>query len=153
MADLKRVFNFAFHDGPWTKGYFIPEARVVNGPFQIGDLALTAYPLPHGRTVTNGYLFRQGGQKKFLYFSDCKEVPAEVIEQVKGVEVAILDALRYTQHPTHMNLEEALAVAGQIGAKRTLFTHLTHEYDHDIAQAQLPAGVELAYDGQQVELA
>lgn len=144
---IKRVFEYAFHGGPIFKGYFHPDPRTVDGPFSIGNLDITPAPLPHGKMTSFGYIFSIGGNPLLAYLTDCKEVPEKIIEQVQGIPVVVLDALRFQPHPTHMCYDEALTTARRIGAEQTWFTHLTHDYDHDLHQAELPPGVNLAYDG------
>jgi len=153
MTDLRRVFSYAFSGTPVSKTYFIPDPHVVTGPFEWGDLHIIPLALPDGAMTVNGYLFVQQSIKRLAYMSDCKEVPREVIDQVRGSEVVVLDALRRQPHWTHMWLDKALAAARRIQALRTYFTHLTHDYDHDVDQADMPSGIELEYDGLKVIMA
>jgi len=65
----------------------------------------------------------------------------------RGANVVALDGLRPVPHPSHMSIEEAVAVAREIGAPATYLTHLTHVSDHADLAAALPGGIFPAYDG------
>ena len=71
---------------------------------------------------------------------------------LRDLDVLVLNALRERPHPTHLNLEGAVAEADRHGARRTLFTHLSHEMHYASVSAGLPPNVELAYDGLTLEV-
>jgi phosphoribosyl 1,2-cyclic phosphate phosphodiesterase len=151
MADLERVFAFAFKQRTGVPGYVTPRPHLVDAPFTLGTTVLTPLRLMHGRAHVNGYLFETQGRKVAAYLSDCKEVPAPVIERIAGVEALIIDALRYRDHPTHLSVSEALAVAARVMPGATWFTHICHELGHASTEAELPAGTRIAYDGLKLE--
>lgn len=113
--------------------------------FDVGGRTITPIPLMHGKLQVLG--FRVGD---FAYCTDVNYIPPESWPLLRGLDVLILDALRKRPHPTHFNLDQAVATAKQIGAKRTLFTHIAHELGHAETNASLPSGMELAYDGQKI---
>jgi phosphoribosyl 1,2-cyclic phosphate phosphodiesterase len=151
MADLQRVFYFAFHAPAGIPGYMRAHPRLIDGPFELGGTLLTPLPLKHGRAYVNGYLFETEGRKLAAYLSDCKEVPGAVIERIHGVEALIIDALRYAEHPTHLSVREAMEVASRVAPGATWFTHICHDLGHAETEARLPAGTRVAYDGLKLE--
>ncbi len=110
--------------------------------FTIGDAHVLPLAVPHGRSTVLAY--RIG---RFGYVTDAKSLSADVIEALRGVDVLVLNALFRTPHPTHLSIPEAVEVAQHIGARRTLFTHLTHDHSHAELAAELPAGIAPAFDG------
>lgn len=114
----------------------------------IGDMELTALAFPHGDIQTYGFRVGDLG-----YVTDAKLVPDEAMKILKGVRVLVLNALWFGHpHPTHMNIEEAVATAREIGAEQTYLTHLTHRVTHAELEAALPDDVRPAYDGLVVEI-
>jgi len=143
IRGVRTMFPYAFRDDPdypSSKPNLLP--RVVAGPFEVGGRAVIPIPLLHGRMPVLGY--RIGD---VAYCTDCSEIPEASRRLLRGLEVLILDALRRRPHPTHFNLEQAVEVAREIGARKTYFTHIAHELGHAQTNAELPDGMELAWDG------
>ncbi|MFV1995874.1 MAG: MBL fold metallo-hydrolase [Verrucomicrobiales bacterium] len=149
LEDLMRVFSFAFDGENRYPGYLKPDPMPVEGPFQLGSTRVIPLPVRHGKVDTVGYLFEpQGGEPlRIAYIPDLKEALPETVEALREIDVLIIDALRHTPHPTHMNFEEALAFADEIGAAQTWFTHIACQIDHREVEKTLPARVRIAYDG------
>ncbi len=142
LGALRRVFAYVFEDGQEGGGKPQLDLIEVSGPFTVAGQRVVPIPVWHGEIEVYGYRFG-----KFAYVTDCKTIPESSYELLQGVEVLILDALRYHPHSTHFSVEEALAAAARVGAARTIFTHLAHEIDHDAPAVALPPGVEFGYDG------
>ena len=152
MADLERVYAFAFQAVTPSPGYLKPEPHIVSGPFSLGETTITPLPVPHGRSETYGYLFVREGVKLLAYLSDCSAVPDEIARKIAGVKVLVIDALRAEPHPTHLSVGQALEVADRVLPGRTFFTHICHELAQS-AETELPANVGLAYDGLKLTIA
>ena len=101
----------------------------------------------HGKLETFGY--RIGS---FAYLTDCSYIPRASMHLLNGLKVLVLDALKYKDHPTHLTVDKALALARKIGAERTYFTHMCHDIDHAKLLSELPAGIEPAYDGLRITI-
>jgi len=149
---LGNTFPYAFDPENIAVGYVHARPHSVEGPFQLGSLDIQPLPVPHGRTTTLGFLFSEAGTRKAAYISDCGEVPPEVQEAIQDIPLLVIDGLRHKPHPTHLSISQAVAVAEKAGAKRTLLTHVCHLVSHEKDGAELPTGVQFAYDGQKVEL-
>jgi phosphoribosyl 1,2-cyclic phosphate phosphodiesterase len=144
---LTRCFGYAFKEPEPEMKVFRPHLirRTIDGPFEIAGRIWTPIPLFHGDMPILG--FRIGN---LAYCTDVNLIPPPSYELLKDLDLLVLDALQYKKHTTHFSVEEALAVAAQIGAKQTFFTHIAHALGHEATNAALPANVRLAYDGQKI---
>jgi phosphoribosyl 1,2-cyclic phosphate phosphodiesterase len=143
LADVRRIFAYAFSPPP-QKGGGVPsfDLRVVEEELVVGEMRFRVFPVWHGRLEVLG--IRIGG---FAYVTDVSEIPAESWMLLQGVDTLVLDATRRAPHPTHFHFDRAVEVAQKIGARQTYLTHLTHDYDFERTNRELPDGVSLAWDG------
>ena len=148
LDDLRRIYAYVFESGPKFGGGIpqVTTARVA-GEFCIGAATFVPVPLLHGSRTILGY--RIGS---FAYLTDCSAIPDTSWPLLSGVKTLILDALRPRPHPTHLSLDQALAVVEQLKPDRALFTHMCHDLPHAETCARLPPDVQLAYDGLTFEI-
>ena len=150
-ARIRKSFDYCFASEAqaYPRGA-VPQLeleRITTEPFWALGLRVVPLRLEHGRFRVLGFRFGN-----VAYCTDTNRIPEESLALLQGLDVLILDALRPRPHVTHFSLGEAIELAGRIGAKRTLFTHMSHELEHAATNESLPAGMELAYDGLRVPL-
>jgi phosphoribosyl 1,2-cyclic phosphate phosphodiesterase len=144
---LKGLFSYIFSESD-APGYR-PRLQVneVVGPFDLFGQTVVPIPLLHGPGESLGY--RVGN---LAYIVDCSALPESSWRLLQGVEVLVIDALRFREHESHFSISEAIEVAKKLRVPRTLLTHLTHDIDYPRHSTGLPDGVEFAYDGQTLTL-
>lgn len=111
-------------------------------PVTVAGIPVLPLAFEHGPSVVFGYRFGP-----VAYVTDVKRVPPQAVRALAGLEVLVLNALWYREHPTHLSIPEAVETARAIGARRTWLTHLTHETRHADLERDLPPEVRPAWDG------
>lgn len=111
-----------------------------------GSLSARAIPQQHGDMPSLGYRF--GG---LAYSPDVSHLTDEAVALLQGLDVWIVDTLRYTPHPSHFHLKKALQWIERLAPKRAILTHMTGELDYETLRRDLPGHVEPAYDGMVIE--
>jgi len=143
---LHRMFPYAFGGSSYPG---VPQLSLhpIEGPFTLrsrygtsGTIQVIPLPAFHGSLPVLG--FRIG---KMAYLTDVNFLPDSTLDALHGLDVLVLDALREDPHPAHFTLDQAVHMALKIGAKTTVFVHMTHTVSH--AETQLPDGIFLGYDG------
>jgi phosphoribosyl 1,2-cyclic phosphate phosphodiesterase len=148
LKAVERMFHYAFSEVRYPG---VPQLRLH--PVE-GDLVHVAGVPVHVVQVMHQYLpvlaYRIGG---LGYVTDAKTISPRELEKLRGVDVLVLNALRQMEHPSHLNLTEAIDLARVVGARRTYFTHISHLMGrHADVMRDLPAGMELACDGAVVQV-
>lgn len=140
---LRREFRYAFSGANYPGIPVLNIIPVTGAPFKIGDIQLQPIQVMHYKLPVYGY--RIGS---FTYITDANYIAPEEIEKIKGSKILVVNALRHEEHISHFNLEQAIALAKEVGAEQTYITHVSHQLGvHAVLEAELPAGIRMAYDG------
>jgi len=146
IETIARNFSYIFK-GMETAGYSpLLEPHVVHDRIELFGCAIDPIPLLHGTMPATGYRFND-----MAYLTDCSAIPDHSRAKLGGLKLLIIDALRYTPHPNHFNIEGALQVVEKLRPERAVLTHLTHEVPYRDGE-KLPPGVEFAYDGMTIDM-
>jgi phosphoribosyl 1,2-cyclic phosphate phosphodiesterase len=147
LSDVRERFSYAFVVS--SEGSTRPEMELIpiDGTFCIGPTTITPIPIRHGTWTITCYRIGNLG-----YVTDASTIAPASMEQLRGLDVLVLNALRYKPYPTHFSLTEALEVIADLRPRRAFLVHMNHHIDHAIVTAHLPPGVALAYDGLRVDI-
>lgn len=118
------------HGVPWE----------IHGPS--GAIPVITFDQDHGPMRSLGYRFGN-----VAYSSDVVGLPEQSFDALTNLDVWIVDALRYTPHPTHASVDQALAWIARVKPKRAILTNMHIDLDYAQLAARLPPGVEPAVDG------
>jgi len=160
LDDLERIYDHIFRPHRNVNKSFVADvvthAVLPGEPIALFGVQATPVRLLHGALPIVGWRFDAPGARAasaggsagpIAYCTDVNGIPPETWPRLAGLDTLVLDMLRERAHPTHFSLQDALGVAGRLRARRTVFTHMTHDVRHAELSARLPAGVELGYDG------
>lgn len=143
---LMAGFGYIFKENKGSGYTPLLHPNEVTAPFELFGLTIIPVPLEHGKFSALGY--RLGN---FAYLTDCSRIPETSIPLLAGLDLLIIDGLRWTPHPFHFNIETAIEAARQLNPRRTILTHLSHEVLYADG-SKLPDGFEFAYDGMEFDL-
>jgi len=147
---FRQTFRYVFEPAENVNKSFIPtlipHPIEPAEPFELFGWSWLPIRLLHGHLPVLG--FRVGD---LAYCTDVSNIPPQSYELLEGLDVLVLDALRYRHHPTHLTVDQALQIVRHLKPRRTYFTHIAHDIRHADLEADLPEGVHVGYDGLTIE--
>jgi phosphoribosyl 1,2-cyclic phosphate phosphodiesterase len=141
---LKRTFNYCFDGG---KGY-PPIAKIKmlkkNMIFKSNEnLNIKTIPVPHGKIMCMSFVFN----KKLAYASDLHDIYKKDLKYFKKLKFLVIDCLRYSKHPAHLNFDDCIKLIKYLKPKRAILTNLHADIDYNYIKKYLPKNVSPGYDG------
>lgn len=147
IDEIKHVFKYIFHAKQKGGGLPQVELNIIKDKFKVRDIEIIPLKVKHGKLNILGYRIN-----RLAYITDSSYIPDETLEQIKDVDLLILEALRHRPHKTHYTLQQALELSEKLEIPRVYLTHIAHDLEHNETNKKLPDNIQLAYDGLSIEL-
>src|SRR5690606_12922291 len=147
-AIIRQEFHYAF-SGIAYPGIPLLKIHPLSGQdVQIGSLNFKTIKVLHHKLEVYGY--RIGD---FTYITDANHIAPHEMDKIRGSKVLVLNALRHEDHISHFTLSQAVAIAEEINAEQTYFTHISHQLGlHEEINQSLPNKIKLAHDQLSIEI-
>ena len=144
---LRKEYSYAFAENKYPGAPEWDVHIIDENPFKINGVEIVPIRGRHYKLPVLGYRFGN-----LAYCTDMNHIMEEEFEKLKGLDHFIINCVRKGRHISHFSLEGALEVAAKVGAKHTWLTHLSHQLPkYQKLAAELPEGVQAAYDGLTLE--
>jgi phosphoribosyl 1,2-cyclic phosphate phosphodiesterase len=131
----------------YYKPTLTPNVYAPGAPFTAGGIDGLAFEQDHGFSTTHGLRFGP-----LAYTTDLVRLPDDGVAAVQGVHTWIVGVFAWHPHPTHLHVDAALELRERIQPQRMIITHMSPKIDYDKLSAYVPEGVEVAYDGMELEV-
>lgn len=149
LDNLKLRFGYVFEtENRYEGAPKLKENLISNNSFELAGVLVTPIEVLHGQLPITAYRFND-----IAYITDLKTISDTEKKKLYNLDILIVNALRIDEHPTHLNLEQAIDFVMELKPKRSYFTHISHKLGfHEEVQKKLPKNIFLSYDGLVIEV-
>ncbi len=146
ICKIKERFGYVFESlVPEANGFYYKPCLIpneINGSFQINDLKITSFNQNHGFTNSTGFRINN-----FAYCTDVLDFDDNAINNLKNLDLWIVDCLRFEPHKCHAHFEKVMKWINDLKPKKTVLTHMNYDIDYDYINSLVPKNCIPAYDG------
>ena len=146
IIDIGKRFSYVFDElSPEANGFYYKPClipNIVKKEFILNGLRVLSFPQNHGFSESTGFRINN-----MAYCTDVIDFSEESFELLYGLDLLIIDCLRFKPHKTHAHLDKVLMWIDELKPKKSVLTHMNYDVDYDHINSLLPSNCEAAYDG------
>ena len=146
IIDIRKRFSYVFEElSPEANGFYYKPCLIPNiakKEFLLNELRVLSFPQNHGFSESTGFRINN-----MAYCTDVIDFCEESFKLLYGLDMLIIDCLRFKPHKTHAHLNKVLMWIDKLKPKKSILTHMNYDVDYDHINSLLPTNCEAAFDG------